>query len=671
MATPTTSPADGQNGPHSQDSDWERLSQATLSDSFVEVDHDDAAITASDYRDPLQSMLADLQIDPSDLNPRLSSDEIMAIREMYSSMESWKCIKRTKMDEADKIRSEIQMAKAHSEDFSTLIAKLKAMEAEITEAKERVLTLAFMIVTANGHIDEEYEESDNDDDDDGGEDGDDDANLVVDESSGNDADDEAWDSDPDLIDTPQNTPHNTPEGSDNATFNDSISPTEDSQQTTEQHTTESKSDCEQPEHLTAESESEDDNSDDDYKIDVSSVFTPEQMVATRRVLMRVPFSVNIKQVADGTTGVGGIVSFTMLNTRNGCSLGDWSALIEFHTVKAAQAYVKYVRFHGLWFKDRLGIQHGVEVKPINTISHSLVARDESKDAERCVNVAKFPTSAIWTLMREFGMPFIIRVSSKGNSHSSGQTSDVCIEVSSTCEAARLKEVLCGSTWNIKGENVTFVKGPSDRVVHELSRTVDGIIDYVEHNQLEQDWHVAPYHNWVRPVPQSPGRPIVRRPVPANVGTISIISGIPAQGTGIILQNDPGRPIYRVPEGKISTLLEVDDVIYAIVDGKVYMRRPVDGRIFKLLYGNALLSLQKATMLFNIWGSFWSTYCLVNNIEDLRKYYAYGRLAARRRAINRELGFPDGYAHDDLRNSPVPEVIVKWISFCQVVNTNES
>ncbi|KAM0350212.1 hypothetical protein ACHAPU_003377 [Fusarium lateritium] len=640
MTVPSISPVDGQNGPPSQDSDWERISQASLSDSFAEVDQDDAAITASDYRDPLQSMLQDLQIDPRDLNPSLSSDEIMAIREMHQSMESWKGIKRTKMCEADVIRFQIQVAKANGEDFSSLTAKLKAMEAEVTEANERILTLAFMIFTANGHLDEEDEESDNGDDDN--------------DEDGND-----------------DEPGQTTSGTD-TTPNESTSPAEDSQNTTEQSTTESKPDCENPEHLIIEPESKDDKSDGGYKIDVSSVFTPEKMVATRRVLMRVPFSVNIKQVADGTTGVGGIVSFTMLNTCNGCSIDDWSALIEFHTVKAAQTYVQYVHSHGLWFKDRVGIQHGVEVKPINTISHPLVVRDESERAERCVEVAKFPTSAIWILMNEFGMHFIIRVSCKKNSHSWGQTSDVCVEVSSTCEAQRLKDVLCGNVWNFKKENVTFVKGPSDRVIHELSRTVDAVIDYVEHNHLEQDWHVAPYHNWVRPIPQSPGRPIVRRPVPANAaGTISIMSEIPIRGTGIILQNDPGRPIYRVPEGKISTLLAVDDDLYAIVDGKVYMLRPGDEGVFKLLYGNALLSLQKATMLLGNWESFWAIYCLVNGIEDLRKYYAYGRLAARRRAMNRESGFPDGHAHDDLRNSPVPAVVTKWTSYRRLVPTDES
>lgn len=105
---PTPTPAEGQSGQpaqaHSQDSDWDRLSDLSSDGSFVSINFDDASLPGSDHRDPLRSMMEDLSMDPSDLNPNLSSSDLIAICEMRKNMEVEQKVRRSKMCEADKTK---------------------------------------------------------------------------------------------------------------------------------------------------------------------------------------------------------------------------------------------------------------------------------------------------------------------------------------------------------------------------------------------------------------------------------------------------------------------------------------------------------------------------------------------------------------------------------------
>jgi hypothetical protein len=103
--TLSLTPAEGQPAQApAQDADWDRLSDLSDVGSFVNIEFDDASITASDYRDPLQSMMQDLSMDPSDLNPSLSSDDLIAIQEMRKNLECEQQVRRSKMCEADKTK---------------------------------------------------------------------------------------------------------------------------------------------------------------------------------------------------------------------------------------------------------------------------------------------------------------------------------------------------------------------------------------------------------------------------------------------------------------------------------------------------------------------------------------------------------------------------------------
>jgi hypothetical protein len=98
--------AEGQSGQptHAQEVDWDRLSDLSPDGSFVNIEFDDASITAGDYRDPLQSMMQDLSMDPTDLNPNLTSNDLMAIQEMRKNLECQQQVRRSKMCEADKAK---------------------------------------------------------------------------------------------------------------------------------------------------------------------------------------------------------------------------------------------------------------------------------------------------------------------------------------------------------------------------------------------------------------------------------------------------------------------------------------------------------------------------------------------------------------------------------------
>lgn len=106
--THTPTPAEGQSGQpaqaHAQDSDWDRLSDLSSDGSFVSINFDDASLPGSDHRDPLRSMMEDLSMDPSDLNPNLSSSDLIAIYEMRKNMEVEQKVRRSKMCEADKTK---------------------------------------------------------------------------------------------------------------------------------------------------------------------------------------------------------------------------------------------------------------------------------------------------------------------------------------------------------------------------------------------------------------------------------------------------------------------------------------------------------------------------------------------------------------------------------------
>jgi hypothetical protein len=394
-------------------------------------------------------------------------------------------------------------------------------------------------------------------------------------------------------------------------------------------------------------------------------------------LITVPFSIDIQQMADGVAGVGGVISLIMLDTsarRN--PIGNFSAMAEFRYADAARAYLVHVARTGLWFKDAHGVTHGSGVLNINTISHPPIEHEGNPNHTRAVEIEKFPASAIWLLIREFGLQFIVRV---GFSLSkAGMTGKLTLEFCNTFEAARFKRLIAGPAYwcLLSMDDVKDVKTPSDRVVYELSRTVGNVIDHVPANHLEIEWNVAPFNTFTRTSNPRHGSTIRRRPVPSNASVASIRTE-PSESTilddtpAIIVQNDASRPVFRVPESRVAINHMMGDTKYAIVDGKIYALGPDDGGVYKYVSGAKLLELKETTVHLNHWTTFWDIYCKVNNINNLRRYFEYSRIAANRRAVNKDLGLPEGDARTDLADSPIPDVIMNYInpSNSNVVHTN--
>ncbi|KAM0242067.1 hypothetical protein ACHAP5_007465 [Fusarium lateritium] len=635
--TLSPTPVDAQNGQpafapaHGQDTDWDRLSDLSADGSFVNIQHDDASLPG-DCRDSLHSMMQDLNMEPSELNPNLSSHDLITIQEMRKNMECEQQVRRSKMCEADKTKFEICMAKRRGENVSDLTAKLEQIKAALSTASERILTFAVMITAATGKVEEDEDVEAND--------------L-----------DAAWDSDAEII--------NTPMGSDNAlaASSDSTSAGEGSRHSSE--------------GAVAESEATSEDSDGEYEISITTIHYPVLLIETRRVLIKLPFSVNIKQIANGVSGVGGVIAFSMLNTaaRNS-ALGDFSALVEFRYPEAVRAYLVYVSRTKLWFRDARGTPRGVDVLAVNNISHPLTVYEGNPDNTRGVRIANFPASAVWLLMREFGLQFIVRAQFLIGKV--GMTGTFTLEFCNTFEAARYKRFIArpANRCLLSMDDVTDVMTPSDRIVQELSRTVDSLIHYVPANHLEADWNIAPFNTFTRTINPRHGSTIRRRPVPSNASVFSIQaepsdSVILDDSPAIIVQNDVSRPVFRVPESRVAINHIMGDTKYAIVDGKIYALGPDDGSVYKYVFGAKLLELKETTVHLDHWVTFWDIYCKVNNINNLRRYFEYSRIAANRRAMNKDLGLSEGHAHTDLADSPIPDVILNYInpSNSNVVHTN--
>jgi hypothetical protein len=392
-------------------------------------------------------------------------------------------------------------------------------------------------------------------------------------------------------------------------------------------------------------------------------------------LVTVPFDVSIQQIADGVTGVGGVITILMMSTPNQNPIGNFSAMIEFQYADAARAYMLYFARHGIDFKDAHGVAHGCGVLGINTNSNPPIEFEDNPNHTRGVEIDKFPASAVWLLINDFGLQYIVRVGfSLGED---GMTGKLTLEFCSTFEAARFKRGIASPMyWRLVSmENVKDVKTPSDRVVYELRRTVQNVIDYVPANQLEIEWNVAPFNMLARTRIPPYGSTIRRRPLPANASVTSIQvepsdSVVLGDSPAIMVQNDASRPVFRVPESRVATNHMMDDTKYAIVDGKIYALGPDDGGVYKYVSGTSLLTLKQTTIHLDHWATFWNVYCEVNNI-NLRGYFEYSRFAANRRAINERLGLPEGDARTDLADSPIPDVILNYInpSNSNVVHTN--
>ncbi|KAG5658548.1 hypothetical protein KAF25_010729 [Fusarium avenaceum] len=629
--SPTPTPAEGQSGQpaqaHAQDSDWDRLSDLSSDGSFVSINFDDASLPGSDHRDPVRSTMEDLSMDPSDLNPNLSSSDLIAIYEMRKNMDVEQKVRRSKMCEADKTKFEICMAERRGEDTSELTAKLEQVKATLFTANERILTFEVMIAAASG--------------------------KAGDDEDAEDDLDAAWDSDARIINTLSGDSNSAAGGSQHASEDADV----------------------ESEATSAGSAGSEDSSE--YEFSITTIHYPVLLVETRRILITVPFSVNIKQIANGISGVGGVISFTMLNTAaSHTAVGNFSAMAEFRYPEAARAYLIYCSRTGLWFKDYRGIPHGVGVLAINTLSNPPVVHDDNPDNMRGVIIEEFPESAVWLLMNEFGLQFFVRV--RFVHKKVGKIGRLELEFYNTFEAARFKRLIAGPAYRclLSMDNVKFAMTRSDRVVHEINRTVESVIDYIPADHLEIDWNIAPYNTFVRTSNHRHGSTIRRRPVPSNASVVSIQADpsdfiVLDDSPAIVVQNDASRPVFRVPESRVAINHMMGDTKYAIVDGKIYALGPDDAGVYKYVSGAKLLELKETTVHLTHWATFWDIYCKVNNIDNLRRYFEYSRYAAIRRAVNKDLGLDEGDARTDLADSPIPDVIMNYINprNSNVVHTN--
>ncbi|KAF4971580.1 hypothetical protein FSARC_1646 [Fusarium sarcochroum] len=412
--------------------------------------------------------------------------------------------------------------------------------------------------------------------------------------------------------------------------------------------------------------------EDDSTVDLASYDQVVEVVDTRRVVINnLPRDFSIRQVADGVMGIGGLLSLTLFETTGLGVFGFNCAVAEFRDTSSAYHYVRNINANGLLFGHSSGSFFEGEVQMIQSPSHPPTREHprlygvgrESDLSGRCIEMVDFPMSAIWWMIKDFGLHFIIRV---GFWQDYPKTTGVLsIEFTSVFQAARLCRM-------VRDHRIEAYYGglnrlslgitPSDYHVNKLSET-SHYVDFVDNDHLSLEWNKNPYNTFfpIR-IPEA-GEPITRRPVPTRNEPASL----PTIDENESLQTD----VDDTEEEAETVSLTDGDKNYVLVDGRVYVtgRNTTNSRTE--VKGADLTILKTAKLQVPAWTDFWNAYCAANKLPDIRKWDAYGKIAQVRRLCNAAMGYPSWYAHNALKNTPTPDFIVAYTTFSThtVVTTN--
>ncbi|PNP75818.1 hypothetical protein FNYG_10896 [Fusarium nygamai] len=444
-----------------------------------------------------------------------------------------------------------------------------------------------------------------------------------------------------------------------------------------------------------------------YKIDVKSVFDPDETADSRRVLLnKIPQGTTLTQIADAVCGVGGLIRISIMDNLGNSGTAFKLACVEFRDSAAAKKYVANIKANGLELINSTGRFFNIEVKLINSTS-SYYSRHghpleygvgyHSEHSGRCITMENFPTSAIWHLFTRFGTKYVIRASFLPNNNQ--MNGKLSVEFSSVFEAGRLCYMILNHVflpYHGPATQMGFGTTPSDRDVEELTSSVSNTIAYISPKHLSDAWNVQPFNLFTPSSNFAYGAPIPRRAVTSRTSSmnVEVVSRTPSmnvvppttsmnvevpptpsmnaeasrtpsmvemlrdpsRSTGtvvphILVRDDKDSPDLRDIQMTNVTFNFVDgQTKYIIVKGQVYSRE-INGDIYTKLDDQELMKLKQDNVLKPSWAPFWMHYCEANEIPYLPKYAEYGRVANIRRNLNKKFGLPESWNPERLTTIP--------------------
>ncbi|KAF4334310.1 hypothetical protein FBEOM_11856 [Fusarium beomiforme] len=424
------------------------------------------------------------------------------------------------------------------------------------------------------------------------------------------------------------------------------------------------------------------NDDEKYKIHVGTVFSPETNFDSRRVLLKgIPQHTTLTQIANAVTGVGGLVRINLQDSLFRTATAFTTACVEFRESTSAKTYISNVKANGLDFVDATGRFFNIDVDMIKTESsfeshhghpHTWGVGHNSKHSGRCITLDNFPMSAVWYLLNQLGTKYIIRVAFEASSNK--MTGMLSVELASTHEAGRLCGLVLQRNFQpYRGviAQMGFGATPSDRDIDEMTSSVSNIIEHVASKHIELNWNVHPYNTFTPSQNFSYGAPIPRRAVTSRTSSLtvevcSIVSHVKEVANvvpHILVRDETSDTTLReVPIGDI-TFTHVDDGLKFVIVGGAIFAREATGEVYIKVDGRPLAELKEEKVLKHKWGDFWGHYCMVNGVDDIRKWAEYGRIAQIRRNINKKLGRSPSYNPEQLTasSSTIPAIIREYIN----------
>ncbi|KAF5025624.1 hypothetical protein F66182_2230 [Fusarium sp. NRRL 66182] len=606
-----------------EDIDWDNESVASLES---DANFEEAAAAARDYVNPLENMMKTLEIPSGSLNASLSSDEMMMFRELRNDASRMADQQRDDAAEACRLENSIKKAQGRGQDISSQSAQLKRQQKKISINAEKLHAMNFMIAQFmdNNKEDSAYDHENN---------------HLSTESSSAEADPVDPTSSFEMVEELSESEFSLVEECSGPTSTDKVH------------------------HVKLGTESEYSHND------LKSYDTVDDAIQSRRVILdNIPDSINITQIFDGATGVDGILSCQILPTANVKMRGNRYAMIEFRTSSSARAYVLHTNANQLWFEDKDGDLKDSRATLIQsksnppTLMHPRLfgVGASSNLSGRCIDVERFPMSAVWWLIRKLGPENIVRVNFDQNYPKLIGT--LSIEFISVFQAARFCRLIRdGQVEPFHGGLDTLSLGvtPSDNYVDVISRYNHNVIGFVNHDHLALAWDM-PLFNGYRSIRNfAHGTPVPRRGVSANHNIAPHVSIQPSDSLQTSL-GYAGEPA-ELDEPGVLHQFDVDKQ-YVLQNGNIYVTGSKTKNCYTKVQGFALTALQNATLQRPSWSSFWEAFCKANKLPDLRRWNDYGRVAMIRRTLNELQGFPFNYCQVDPKKVPVPEFIQEYTSF---------
>jgi hypothetical protein len=428
---------------------------------------------------------------------------------------------------------------------------------------------------------------------------------------------------------------------------------------------------------------------DNYQLDLNEFDSTDCSFLSRRVLLTgLPGSATASQVASGVAGIGGVVNiFVNRDIRENAAPGQLAAVVEFRFPVAAIDYVDQCETKGVWFVDLMGLQHQIRAQQILTPSNKITEvhpRDygfvDTGLSGRCIGLLHFPVGAVWWLLKEFGVRHIVRVNFDEGTEDTGGVLNV--EFTNIFESTRFCNHLARGYFPVyrpSRQMVFLGMSPCDRSLCEFESAFDMIVSHVDPDHIERAWNVSPYNEFIRPAQNFVyGNPIPRRPVAGSiVASPETTEGTPQMirtESEVTIQDNNGTRsrLHQVPFSKVKATMKIEGTDFILIDDRIFARNREHSRTYIRVQDADLVELKDRYVLDDNWKPFWDQFSLTQGL-DIRGYYAYAKIAAKRREENLRLHRYHGHSGDILKNTAVPEFIYSYSHphlIRQVVDTTD-